>query len=109
MGRKEDRRAIGQALASYRKVKRLSQEEVASRAGINVNFVSRIENGASNVTLDVLIRLARAMGTTVQSAIIAGSGSLEGEKLREEASRALRTMGVAELRVLRRVLQTLKG
>lgn len=52
---------FGRRIQEIRKQKKLSQEQVAERAGISSNYVSRIECGKENPTLDMLIRLEDAL------------------------------------------------
>jgi transcriptional regulator with XRE-family HTH domain len=42
---------------------RLSQEQLAERAGLDRTYVSGVERGRRNPTLDVLQRLANALGS----------------------------------------------
>ena len=51
------------SLASFRKRASLSQEELAERAGIGRNTISRLEHGA-NAHYDTIDKLAEALGTT---------------------------------------------
>ncbi len=49
---------IGEAIIKLRKDKRLSQEVLAAEAGIDRRYMSDIEQGKRNLSLDVLNRLA---------------------------------------------------
>ena len=49
-------------LRSLRKARGLSQEELAHRVGINRNYVGMIERRESSPTIDMLERLAVALG-----------------------------------------------
>ena len=54
---------VGQALQQARLQKRLSQEELAQRAGVSRVTLSRMETAAkSDMSLAALLRLARALG-----------------------------------------------
>lgn len=54
---------VGQALQQARLQKRLSQEQLAQRAGISRVTLSRMETAAQgDMSLAALLRLARAMG-----------------------------------------------
>jgi transcriptional regulator with XRE-family HTH domain len=56
------KKELGNQLRGGRADLFLNQEELCSRVGLHVNSVSRYENGASAPELDVLIRLAVALG-----------------------------------------------
>jgi transcriptional regulator with XRE-family HTH domain len=54
-------RDIGEDLATWRKLRRLTMAEVAERAGVGVNTVQRLEKG-EGTTLENVLRVARALG-----------------------------------------------
>jgi len=58
---KNDREIIGQAVLRYRKRAKLSQEALAETADIHPNYVGRIERGECDATVEILIRIARAL------------------------------------------------
>ena len=45
----------------------MSQEDLAYEAGIHRTYVSLLERGAGNPSLDVIERLARALGVSITS------------------------------------------
>jgi transcriptional regulator with XRE-family HTH domain len=53
---------IGEAIRRHRELVRLSQEDLADRATLDRTYVSGIERGRRNPTLDVLQRLSTALG-----------------------------------------------
>lgn len=53
---------------------RLSQQELADRSGVSRNTISRIERGIDDVGVDIVAKLASALGTTVQGLFASGSG-----------------------------------
>ena len=53
---------LGQAVRQHRELVRLSQEDLADRAKLDRTYVSGIERGKRNPTLDVLQRLSTALG-----------------------------------------------
>ena len=55
------RLVFGQRLRELRKVLKLSQEEVADRAGLHATYLSDLERGMQTPTLDVVNRLATAL------------------------------------------------
>jgi transcriptional regulator with XRE-family HTH domain len=52
---------LGNALREARLKAELTQEELALRAGVDRTFISILERGLQSPTVDMLIRLARAM------------------------------------------------
>ncbi len=53
---------FGTAVRQHRELVRLSQEELADRAGLDRTYVSGIERGRRNPTLKVQQQLADALG-----------------------------------------------
>lgn len=56
---------FGQRLKTLRKEKGLSQEELAERSGLNRPYISGIEQGKRNVSLEVIEKLAGALDTGI--------------------------------------------
>ena len=54
-------RTFGAWVRELRQRKKLTQTDVAQRAGISLTYVSEIERGVRNPTLAVIVRLARAL------------------------------------------------
>lgn len=54
--------ALGLALRKWRKAKGLSQSALAHKVKITKSYVSNLENGERRPSLDVLGRLATALG-----------------------------------------------
>ena len=67
---------VGTQIAKMRQKKRLSQAELAARAGMSAPNISRIENSpAQNITLETLVKIARALGRGVEVAFPARRSS----------------------------------
>lgn len=49
-------------LATWRKLHRLTAQQLAERAGVSRSTLSKLENGDSSVGFDVVLRVARALG-----------------------------------------------
>ena len=56
------KKQIGVRLKELRKGKGLSQEELAEKVQTSANYLSHIERGTKNPTLDMLIKIADSMG-----------------------------------------------
>lgn len=61
MGMEDVRHRLAQNLQKLRRAKGLSQEAFAHEAGIHRTYVSDLERGARNPTIEVVDRLARAL------------------------------------------------
>jgi transcriptional regulator with XRE-family HTH domain len=58
-------RHLGQDLATWRKLRRLTEAQGADRAGLSRHTVLRLENG-DGATLENVLRIARALGVLDQ-------------------------------------------
>lgn len=61
---------IGKAIKQTRKERNLTQEELGKLIGVQKAQISRIENNASNVTMDTLLRVFTALKATVKLQIV---------------------------------------
>ena len=58
-------RRFGELVRRLRLERRLSQEEFSFRVGLHQTYVSSIERGERNVTIQTADRLAKALGTSL--------------------------------------------
>ncbi|MDR6397891.1 helix-turn-helix domain-containing protein [Herbaspirillum seropedicae] len=56
---------LGNVLKDFRLSQRLSQEELAFRAGVDRAFLSRVERGERSPSFDTLFSLSRALGISL--------------------------------------------
>src|SRR5436189_5922040 len=61
------KKRFGTAVRSRRKRLGISQEELAGRAGLHRTYVSDIERGARNLSLESIDKLAKALGIPVST------------------------------------------
>ena len=57
----EMKKLIGMRIKELRKKQLLSQEQLAEKADINSKYLSRMERGTENPTLDMLLKLAQSL------------------------------------------------
>ena len=57
---------VGKAIKQTRKERNLTQEELGKLIGVQKSQISRLENKASNVTMDTLLRVFTALKARVK-------------------------------------------
>ncbi|MBM3475206.1 MAG: helix-turn-helix transcriptional regulator [Armatimonadetes bacterium] len=57
---------LGRRIATLRRAARLSQEELAERAGYSVGFISLVERGVNAPSIGGADRIARALGRDIR-------------------------------------------
>lgn len=57
--------AVGQRIKELREARKWSQEEFADLCGVHRTYIGSAENGARNLTIQVLAMFARTFGMTV--------------------------------------------
>jgi transcriptional regulator with XRE-family HTH domain len=57
---------FGQKVRSERKRKGLSQEELASRAGVHRTYIGMIERAEKNITLANIEKICKALGLSIR-------------------------------------------
>lgn len=60
---REEMRCIGMKIAGFRRLRNMTQEELAYKLNMNKSYLSQIENGSANktVSMPMLIRISRAL------------------------------------------------
>jgi transcriptional regulator with XRE-family HTH domain len=56
--------AFGQNVRKRRAARRITQEVLAERAGLDRTYISDIERGTRNLGIENIVRLASALGVT---------------------------------------------
>jgi len=104
----DKKRLLGARIKEIRRKQRLSQEKLAERAGISAQYISNIERGRENPTLDLLLRLADALKVSLGE--MCDFESLEDRrKVRAAIHQMLRTGDPEHLRVAFKVLKDVLG
>lgn len=115
MARKEIKHAeivrrFGERLRSLRQARSLTQRELANRAEVTVTYISRLEAGGASPGIDLLERLAQALGAGVVD-LLPVPAEAEPEQvrrhLREIFERVLGRAGPETLGMLRALLERL--
>ena len=58
---------LGKVIVQLRKKEGISQETLALNAGIDRKYMSDIENGKRNISIDIIERLSKFFNTSISS------------------------------------------
>ena len=58
--------AIGERIAKLRKAKELSQQEFSYEAEIERSYLTHVEKGRKNISIDMLMRITKALGISLK-------------------------------------------
>ena len=59
-----NRYALGERIYNSRKKRKMTQSNLAEMVGISNTYLSHIENGTSNMSMDTVVYIANALGVT---------------------------------------------
>jgi transcriptional regulator with XRE-family HTH domain len=98
---------IGKRIQELRKQRGLSQEQIAEKAEISSNYLSRIECGKENPTLDMLVKLASALKVEMWELFI--TGHLAGlDEVKKKIQYFIKTADELSLRVASKIIEAIK-
>ncbi|MFB5269856.1 helix-turn-helix domain-containing protein [Paenibacillus enshidis] len=63
---------IGRKIRQYRKLKGLTQEQLAELVGTNFSYIGKIERGEYNVKIQTLEKIANALGVSLSALLSHG-------------------------------------
>ncbi len=70
---------VGERIKEVREAKGWTQERLATEADISKSFLSEVEKHGKNISLDLLLKVATALGASV-GYLASGEGSQPGER-----------------------------
>ena len=104
----DEKRLLGKSISEIRKRQRLSQERLAERAGISAQYVSNIERGKENPTLDLLLRLTEALKVSLgQMCDFETVEDMNQRKMRSSIGTILQNADPDRLRLALKLLRSL--
>jgi transcriptional regulator with XRE-family HTH domain len=60
------RQALGEKIRFYRKLNHLTQEKLAEKAELAPSYISDVERGLVNISVDAVQRIAKAFGIAIR-------------------------------------------
>ena len=70
--------AIGERIAELRKAKNLSQQQFSYEAEIERSYLTHVEKGRKNISIDTLIKITSALGISLKDFF--NEGAFSGKK-----------------------------
>ena len=103
------KRAVGKRIKLVRQGKGLTQDQFAERVGLSSKYISGIERGVENPTMDNLIRLAKVLGVEPYDLFLFGESEENEKALRKGLEKMLREADMEQLQlcfnVMRKILE----
>ena len=96
---------LGRRIKSVRRARGLSQEALAEKAGISAQYVSNIERGKENPTLDLLFTLADALKIELAELCDYEMEKIEPRKLKSALQDLIKTAEPEKLQTAVKVLK----
>jgi transcriptional regulator with XRE-family HTH domain len=103
MATSDDLKKFGNRLKDLRSSRGWTQDELGERAGLNSKYAGEMERGERNPSLDVILRLARALDVDPAELVGDDLSDLNREDLLERVVRELSQQSNPELRAWLRV------
>ena len=100
-----DEKKIGKRIKQYREAAGLSQERLAEATGLSTNFISYIERGARQPSLDNFIRIANAINI---SADLLLADVLENPKQQDHISEYIKRIEILPPKDRQRIIAVLE-
>lgn len=59
-------KALGRGISTRRKARNLTQLALSHQTGLDLSYISRLERGIVNSSIDSLLKISEALGCTVK-------------------------------------------
>ena len=101
-----DFQSIGQKIREVRVSKKLTQEYVAEKTGVNVSHISNVENCRVKVSLTLLVNICNALDVTIDY-LLANEYYAPTSVIEKELLNTIKGMNNSKLETLLRIAKVL--
>ena len=105
----EIKRAVGKRIKIVRQRSGLTQDQLAEQVGLSPKYISGIERGVENPTMDILLRVATMLGVEPYDLFLFGESEESEKVLRKGIEKMVREADREKLQlyfdVMRKILQ----
>jgi transcriptional regulator with XRE-family HTH domain len=103
------KRAVGKRIKIVRQRSGLTQDQLAEQVGLSSKYISGIERGVENPTMDILLRVAKILGVEPYDLFLFGESEESEKALRKGIEKMVREADREKLQlyfdVMRNILQ----
>ena len=103
------KRAVGKRIKIVRQRNGLTQDQLAEQVGLSPKYISGIERGVENPTMDILIRVAKMLGVEPYDLFLLGESEESEKALRKGIEKMVREADQEKLQlyfdVMRNILR----
>ncbi len=103
------KRAVGKRIKIVRQQNGLTQDQLAEHVGLSPKYISGIERGVENPTMDILLRVAKILGVEPYDLFLFGESEESEKALRKGIEKMVREADREKLQlyfdVMRNILQ----
>ena len=103
------KRAVGKRIKIVRQRNGLTQDQLAEQVGLSPKYISGIERGVENLTMDILLRVAKMLGVEPYDLFLFGESEESEKALRKGIEKMVREADREKLQlyfdVIRKILQ----
>lgn len=103
------KRAVGKRIKIVRQRSGLTQDQLAEQVGLSPKYISGIERGVENPTMDIFLRVAKILGVEPYDLFLFGESEESEKMLRKGIEKMVREADREKLQlyfdVMRNILQ----
>jgi len=102
-GRMSNMQIIGQRIRQYRKMKSMTQKELAAELGIASSYIANIEQGQKGISLDKLVEFCMYLNIELSDLLPLGvqDNSAAKEEIIQETVDLLRGLDTSQVQMIR--------
>ena len=95
---------LGKRIKEQRLKQHLTQEQLGEVVGVNISNISHIERATTQVSLSSLVKIANALGTTLDQLICDSLNSIADLYIEQDISNLLQGCSLAERQIIKDIV-----
>lgn len=103
-----DYKALGKRIKEQRLKRHLTQEQLGEIVGVNTSNISHIERATTQVSLSSLVKIANALGTTLDQLVCDSLNSVADIYVEQDISNLLEGCSLAERQIIKDIIVATK-